>query len=91
MSKQFINFHSVVLWSLVSIFLSVKLTRGDASQPLSTKDFYKQIYSNVCPSGELSCLREVITSSFQLSLPRNMGEKVGPRVSLTNVIIAKCC
>ena len=76
MSKQFVNFPIVALWSLVLLLLSIK-PYADSSKPLNTKDFYKQIYSNVCPSGELSCLREVLMGSFQLSLPRNRGEKVG--------------
>jgi hypothetical protein len=75
-----INFPIIVLWSLVLLFISIKSSCADVSKPLNTKDFYKQIYSNVCPSGELSCLREVMTSSFQLSLPRNRGGKVSSRV-----------
>lgn len=46
-------------------------------EPLNTRDFYRQIYSDVCPSGKLSCLREIMTSSFQLSLPRTTVDKVG--------------
>ena len=79
MLKQFLNF-AVVIFSIIMIFYSEKLFCAGNNQPLNTRDFYKQIYNNVCPSGEMSCLREIITSSFQLSLPRNRGGKVGSNI-----------
>ena len=79
--KQYISVDNFI-FILVVIFYDEKMSGADNSQPLNTRDFYRQIYSNVCPSGEISCLREVITSSFQLSLPRNRGEKVGSRITI---------
>ncbi|XP_028417038.1 transmembrane prolyl 4-hydroxylase-like [Dendronephthya gigantea] len=77
MSKQFLDIPDIRFWVLVSILHSTMLSCADHIQPLSTKDFYKQIYGNVCPSGELSCLREVMTNTFQMSLTRKQKEKVG--------------
>ena len=77
MSKENIHRRISTLSVTIVFIINYKCCFGDATTaPLSTKDFFKQIYGNVCPSGELSCLREVMTESYQLSLARISGVKV---------------